>query len=89
VQRVVFVTQLIDPEHPVLGFVVPQIRKLAERIDHLTVIANEVRTEPSSLPVELVSLGKERGRGRIRRGCGSCTRPIHRVSASPNGSPTR
>jgi len=68
VPRVVFVTQLIDADDPVLGFVVPQIRALAERVDHLTVIANEVREPPSDLAAELVSLGKERGRGRLRRG---------------------
>ena len=67
-QRVVFVTQLIDPDDPVLGFVVPQIRVLAERVDHLTVIANEVRSVPAGLPADFVSLGKERGRGRLARG---------------------
>ena len=67
-QHVVFVTQLIDPDDPVLGFVVPQIRVLAERVDHLTVIANEVRALPAPFAADVISLGKERGRGRLARG---------------------
>jgi glycosyltransferase involved in cell wall biosynthesis len=68
VPRVVFVTQLIDPDDADLGFVVPQLRALADRVDHLTVIANEVRSLPADLPADVISLEKERGRGRMRRG---------------------
>ena len=67
-QRVVFVTQLIDPDDPDLGFVVPQIRVLANRVDHLTVIANEVRSIPTDVAAEFISLEKERGSSRLRRG---------------------
>ena len=66
-QGLVFVTQLIDPDDPVLGFVVPQIRTLAAHCDRLVVIANEVRSVPEGLGAEVVSLGKERGDGRARR----------------------
>lgn len=66
--NVVFVTQLIDPADPVLGFVVRQLELLAERVDRLVVVANEVRTVPESLDAEVVSLGKESGRGQAERG---------------------
>lgn len=66
--RLVFVTQLVDPDDPVLGFTVGWIRALAQRSQHLVVIANEVRRVPSALGAEVVSLGKERRAGRTRRG---------------------
>jgi glycosyltransferase involved in cell wall biosynthesis len=66
-ETLVFVTQLIDPDDPVLGFVVPQIRVLTERFD-VVVIANEVRRVPSDLSAEVVSLGKEHGAGQVARG---------------------
>jgi len=62
-----FVTQLVDPEDPALGFVVGQIRALAERVDRLVVIANEVRTVPEGIDADVVSLGKESGMSRWRR----------------------
>ena len=63
----IFVTQIIDPDDPVLGFVVPQLRVLGERCE-LRVVANEVR-DPRALQgvAEVVSLGKEQGHGRVRR----------------------
>ena len=68
VARLIFVTQLIDPEDPNLGFVVPQLNALADRVDGLTIVANEVRSVPSDLRAEVISLGKERGLGQIARG---------------------
>ena len=64
---IVFVTQVVDPDDPVLGFVVPQLGALAERCD-LVVIANEVRSLPADFEFEVISLGKEVGRGRLARG---------------------
>jgi glycosyltransferase involved in cell wall biosynthesis len=64
----VFVTQLVDPDDPVLGFVVAQVRALTERFTTVVVVANEVRTVPDELGAEVVSLGKERAWGRLRRG---------------------
>lgn len=66
--RVVFVTQLLDPDDPVLGFSVGWIRALATRCERLVVIANEVRSVPPDLGADVFSLEKERGRGRLRRG---------------------
>ncbi|MFL5766698.1 MAG: glycosyltransferase family 4 protein [Actinomycetota bacterium] len=65
----VFVTQLIDPEDPALGFVCGWISALAEKLDRVDVVANEVRCVPN-FPGDVVihSLGKERGIGRIGRG---------------------
>lgn len=62
----VFVTQLLDRDDPVLGFVTAQIEALSERVDNLAVVANEVRTG-GAVSAEIISLGKERGYGRARR----------------------
>jgi len=65
----VFVTQLIDPEDPALGFVCGSIAALAEEFDRVDVIANEVRCTPAfPRGVEVHSLGKETGAGRAGRG---------------------
>jgi glycosyltransferase involved in cell wall biosynthesis len=64
---VVFVTQLLDPEDPVMGFVAGLLPALAERSERLLVIANEIRAIPDGIPADFESLGKERGRGRLAR----------------------
>jgi glycosyltransferase involved in cell wall biosynthesis len=46
--RLVFVTQRVDPTHPVLGAAVPKIRALAARVDEVTVLA--LSATPSVLP---------------------------------------
>jgi len=66
--RLVFVTQVVDPADPVLGFVVPQLRVLAASVDRLAVVANEVRDVPADLGFDLISLGKDKGRGQVGRG---------------------
>jgi glycosyltransferase involved in cell wall biosynthesis len=45
VTRLVFVTQAADPNHPVLGATLPKIRALAERVDHVVVLAGRVVRE--------------------------------------------
>jgi glycosyltransferase involved in cell wall biosynthesis len=67
VERLIFVTQLIDPDDPVLGFVVPQVRTLGAHFD-VVVIANEVRSVPDSLGADVITLGKEDGRRKLSRG---------------------
>lgn len=62
---IVFVTQAIDEDDPVLGFTTSLVRALARRTD-VAVIANEVHGQPSGLGAEVVSLGKERGAPRWR-----------------------
>lgn len=64
--RVAFITQLVDADDPVLGFVVAWCEELARHAD-LTVIANEVRRVPPSLHGSVVSLRKEEGATRWAR----------------------
>lgn len=64
----IFVTQLIDERDPALGFTCGWIRALAARADGVTVIANEVRTPEIGPAVRVLSLGKERGAGKVARG---------------------
>ena len=66
--HLVFVTQLIDPADPVLGFSISLIRALRARTASLVVIANEVRHVPPDLAGIVQSMGKEDGRGRVAKG---------------------
>lgn len=66
--RLIFVTQTIDPSDPVLGFAVDLVRALSKRFEKVVVIANTVAEIPSDLGAEVISLGKEDGAGRLRRG---------------------
>lgn len=61
------ITQAVDPQADLLGFVPTWIRALAARVDRLYVLAG--RVAPCSLPdnVEVMSLGKESGAGRLKR----------------------
>src|SRR4051812_33877857 len=63
----IFVTQLVDEEDPVLGFVTDWVRALARRAD-VTVIANGVRRVPNDLGADVISLGREKGAGKAARG---------------------
>ena len=38
--KLVFVTQQVDPDHPVLAATVPKLRALAARFDEVVVIAD-------------------------------------------------
>jgi glycosyltransferase involved in cell wall biosynthesis len=38
IRRLIFITQSVDPEHPVLAATVPKIRALAERVDEVVVL---------------------------------------------------
>ena len=64
---VLFVTQVIDADDPVLGFVVRQVQALAA-LTEVVVVAGEVRSGAADLGFEVRSLGKERGRSRLGRG---------------------
>ncbi len=50
-----------------LGFTIRLIRALRDRTDGLVVVANEVRDIPSDLDAEVLTLGKEVGRGRLAK----------------------
>jgi len=47
-QRLVFITQSVDPDHPALAATIPKIRALAARVDELVVLAQSAR--PDGLP---------------------------------------
>ena len=66
--NLLFVTQTLDADHPVLGSVVGSVTALAERFDRVTVIANEVGCVSSDFPAEVISLGREHGASRGTRG---------------------
>lgn len=65
--KVLMITQAIDPGADLLGFVPGWIRALAARVETLLVLAG--RVAPCELPgnVEVLSLGKESGKGRLAR----------------------
>lgn len=65
--KVLMITQAVDPQADLLGFVPGWIRALAARVENLYVLAG--RVAPCDLPanVEVASLGKESGAGRLRR----------------------
>jgi glycosyltransferase involved in cell wall biosynthesis len=48
VRRIVFATQVVDPDDPILGAVVPKVRALAQRVDEVAVLA--LRAVPGALP---------------------------------------
>ena len=66
-RRIVFATQVVDPEDPNLGAVVPKIRALASRVDEVVVLAS--RTVDGALPencrVRLFAAGSQAGRGAL------------------------
>jgi glycosyltransferase involved in cell wall biosynthesis len=66
VRRLVFLTQRVDPEDPVLGATVPKLRALAERVDEVVVLA-QAAAPANGLPenVEVRTFGAD---GRIGRG---------------------
>lgn len=96
--KLVFVTQQVDPEHPVLGAAVPKIRALAERVDEVAVLALSAR--PGVLPANCrvrtfgastqalrgarfaAALGAELARGRPRALLAHMS-PIYAVLAAP------
>jgi glycosyltransferase involved in cell wall biosynthesis len=70
VESLIFVTQRVDPIDPILGFVPGWVAALAEKVDRVDVVANEVSPEASPIAenVRVIGLGKEHGASRIRRG---------------------
>jgi len=60
-------TQVIDRDHPILGFSHTWATKIAERIRHLHVLALSVGTHQLPDNVTLWSLGRERGMPRWQR----------------------
>lgn len=65
--KVLMLTQVIDPEADVLGFVPGWIRALGRRVERLYVLAGRVVPCDLGPNVEVMSLGKEEGKGRLTR----------------------
>jgi len=67
VSRVVFATQVVDPEDPILGAVVGKLRALAPRVDEVVVLA--LRAAPGALPgncrVHVFGGASKSARGRL------------------------
>jgi glycosyltransferase involved in cell wall biosynthesis len=58
-KRLVFLTQSVDPAHPVLAATIPKIRALAERVDEVVVLAQSGRGDglPSNVEVRTFGAG--------------------------------
>ena len=63
----IFVTQQVDPEHPVLAATVPKIRALAERLDEVVVLADRAVTGalPDNVRVRTFGARSRLARGRL------------------------
>jgi glycosyltransferase involved in cell wall biosynthesis len=65
-RRLVFVTQRVDPEDPVLGATIPKIRALADRVDQLVVLAQSAAPAdglPDNVDVRTFGAAQRLGRG--------------------------
>jgi glycosyltransferase involved in cell wall biosynthesis len=66
VRRLVFLTQRVDPEDPVLAATIPKIRALAGRVDEVVVLAQSAAPEnglPDNVVVRTFGSTKRLGRG--------------------------
>jgi len=65
--KLLIITQVIDKNHPVLGFFHRWVEEFAKHAEHIHVIA--LQTGEYHLPenVTVHSLGKERGEGKLRQ----------------------
>ena len=63
--RLIFVTQQVDPENPVLGATVAKLRALAARVEEVVVLADGAAPDalPSNCRVRLFRSGTKAGRG--------------------------
>jgi len=77
-KRIVFATQVVDPEDPNLGAVVGMLRALAARVDEVVVLADRAvdGALPDNCRVRTFGAGSKAGRGRrFVAGLGSELRP--------------
>jgi glycosyltransferase involved in cell wall biosynthesis len=66
VRRLVFLTQRVDPDDPVLAATVPKIRALAQRVDEVVVLAQSAAPAdglPENVEVRTFGAGGRMGRG--------------------------
>ena len=65
-KRLVFITQSVDPDHPVLAATIPKIHALAARVDEVLVLAQQSRGGdgmPSNVEVRSFGAGSRLSRG--------------------------
>lgn len=65
--RMLIVTQAVDTQDPILGFVHRWIEEFAKHCDHITVIGQRVGSYDLPQNVDVLSLGKESGLSRLRQ----------------------
>jgi glycosyltransferase involved in cell wall biosynthesis len=66
VKRLVFLTQRVDPDDPVLAATIPKIRALADRVEEVVVLAQSAASEnglPENVRVRTFGSTKRLGRG--------------------------
>src|SRR6266516_1616125 len=63
-RRLVFLTQSVDPDHPVLAATIPKIRALAERVDEVVVLTQSGDGDGLTANVEVRTFG---GPSRVQR----------------------
>src|SRR3954466_2525182 len=66
-RRLVFLTQSVDPAHPVLAATIPKIRALAERVDRVVVLAQSGGGEGLPANVDVRTFGAATQPGRAWR----------------------
>src|SRR6478736_10252470 len=66
-QRLVFLTQSVDPAHPVLAATIPKIRALAARVDEVVVLAQSGGGERLPPNVDVRTFGAATQLGRAWR----------------------
>jgi glycosyltransferase involved in cell wall biosynthesis len=66
-RRLVFLTQSVDPAHPVLAATIPKIRALAERVDEVVVLAQSGQGEGLPSNVDVRTFGASTRAARVLR----------------------
>jgi len=66
-RRLIFLTQSVDPEHPVLAATIPKIRALAERVDEVVVLAQSGHGDRLPANVEVRTFGARSRAQRVWR----------------------
>lgn len=82
--KLLIITQKVDKNDPVLGFFHEWIFRFSQKVDKLFVIANEAGYYDLPKKVEVHSLGKERGYGKIRKYL-RCRKLIKKLSKQSDG----
>jgi glycosyltransferase involved in cell wall biosynthesis len=67
VHRLVFVTQSVDPAHPVLAATIPKVRALAERVEELVVLAQSAADASLPVNVDVRTFAARSRPGRVAR----------------------